>query len=321
MQEQAYTYYEINQLPYRNTSKPTHRQSWWLNRWPSLAAGILMGQTNGDTTTIKGVLKFKTPILHRDICKRTRYTYKPITEKQYYKVLLDYNKYMKHETENEGPWYYNLTYTPEDSDSESQDSSEEEQPAKKHKTTETVQGEEQPTIPKTKLIIHCGMTGTGKTELAKRLYPEAYWKPKGGLWDNYRGETTAIIDNYTGANLTINHLLALLDEPGCIIYTGGTGRVQLKATTIVILTQIPPWMWNYKDRSIYRMMAIYRRITQIHYHQYGYNPVVFDKWNEFIKWYKDNVWSKLKTELLFIKPRKPWSQLSIRHDPEEISHE
>jgi len=55
-----------------------------------------------------------------------------------------------------------------------------------------------------------GDTGTGKSHLARRLYPDAYFKPAATKWwDGYNGEETVIIDDldedhkYQGFNLKI----------------------------------------------------------------------------------------------------------------------
>lgn len=310
MEEQPNAYYEVYQIPgYKNTAKPQSRPSWWTHRWPSLDAGLF----KKDVTSIRGVLKFKTPVFLTEINKRTRYWHKPITEATYHKFILENSKdvWINEDAQN-GPWHYNIQPKPQDSEEDEESS---EQITKRQKTQEEDQSNSIP-LQRRKLVIHIGQTGTGKTQLAQRIYPDAYWKPKGGVWFNYAGQDTVVIDNYTGAGQTAAHIQAIIDDPLYMINTG-TKRVPLTAQTIVIISQDLPWIWQLREKKPYCMIPIYRRITEITYHRYGYNPVQFIHWNEFLQWYKEHIYTKLTLKNLIVRPPIKWSNLQSQSDTEQ----
>lgn len=112
-----------------------------------------------------------------------------------------------------------------------------------------------------------GPSGTGKTHLARSLYPDAYWLTRPNnqafYFEAYAGEETIIIDEFYGW-LPYDFLLRLCDKyPLQLPFRGGV--FQCLAKTVVITTNRRPSMW-YKAG----LGAMERRITKwIHFTDYA----------------------------------------------------
>ena len=89
-----------------------------------------------------------------------------------------------------------------------------------------------------------GSTGTGKTRLARELYPKAYFKGAGGLkwWEGYDGHEFVIIDDFRPESLQFvgggfAYLLALTDRYPCKVEFKGGSR-QFRGRVIIITAPI-----------------------------------------------------------------------------------
>jgi len=90
-----------------------------------------------------------------------------------------------------------------------------------------------------------GKTGTGKT---RRAYDEAkdqgavYWKDsQTKWWDGYRGESTVIIDEFTG-RIDISYILTWFDRYPCMVEVKGYST-PLLATRFFVTSNVNPRDW------------------------------------------------------------------------------
>lgn len=93
--------------------------------------------------------------------------------------------------------------------------------------------------------IYYGNSGCGKSVCARKKYPDAYhvmW-PKGGRWwfDNYRGESTVILDEFRH-QVKFDEFLSIMDsKPWRVEWKGGSG--QFLAKRLVFTTNLHPKHW------------------------------------------------------------------------------
>ena len=111
---------------------------------------------------------------------------------------------------------------------------------------------------KSRVIVICGATGTGKSRWCADQFPNAYWKPNGVWWDGYNGESTVIIDDFYGW-MSYSFMLRLLDRYPLLVECKG-GTHQYVAQTIIITSNKMPNEW-YGDKCAYD--ALERRIDVI----------------------------------------------------------
>lgn len=120
------------------------------------------------------------------------------------------------------------------------------------------------------VVVFYGRTGAGKTRTAYNYSDPldtfilthtttGYW------WDSYDGESTVIIDEFTG-NMPTDALLRILDGYPCPIATKG-GSTLLRATTIFLTSNQAPESW-YPNILPEKREAVLRRLSYI-YRFYG----------------------------------------------------
>jgi len=126
------------------------------------------------------------------------------------------------------------------------------------------------------VIVFWGDPGAGKTEKAKRTWPEAYrfMQQRGQTpwWNGYDGEETILIDEFAN-NFSYHYGLSLLGEPGMRVEVKG-GDTTLYAKRIVITSMDSPTEWW--PNVVKHRKALYRRITHC-YHMQGFWP---NSWTE-----------------------------------------
>lgn len=95
------------------------------------------------------------------------------------------------------------------------------------------------------IIFYSEESGTGKSYLARRTYPNAYYPPwpRGGRWwwPQYHQEETVVLDEFRH-QISYDKMLNLVDFGKFWVEAKGSMH-KMKATTIVITTNIAPWKW------------------------------------------------------------------------------
>lgn len=121
-----------------------------------------------------------------------------------------------------------------------------------------------------RVVVLWGATGAGKTR-----YATTHSDPldtfiltettTGWWWCGYDGESTVVVDEFTG-NMPLSMLLRILDGHPCsVAYKGGTHL--LRASTIYLTSNLPPESW-YPNCTDAHKAALFRRINYI-YRFYG----------------------------------------------------
>lgn len=118
-----------------------------------------------------------------------------------------------------------------------------------------------------KVIIHWGLTGTGKTRTAYESSDDVYkWSPSSPeWWDGYEGEKTLLIDEFYG-QLKPARLLQILDGYQLRLPIKG-GFTYARWTTVYITSNVP-WMDWYNNGNVPGtvIQALQRRIYKtIHF--------------------------------------------------------
>lgn len=117
----------------------------------------------------------------------------------------------------------------------------------------------QPTV-----IVHYGPSGTGKTRLARQLYPDAYVAPACAprWWPGYDAHETVLLDEFRGSFTSFHDLLAIFGRlPYQIEYKGG--HRQLLARTFIVTTPFHPANWYPSCGE--QLKQLLRRISKIRY--------------------------------------------------------
>lgn len=106
-----------------------------------------------------------------------------------------------------------------------------------------------------------GPTGTGKTQTAQKLLPNAWWSSKSlRWWQGYDGHEEVIIDDFRGDFCTFHELLRILDRYPYTIEMKGGSR-QLLARKIIITSPFHPnIVYNKHNEEIQQLI---RRIDVI----------------------------------------------------------
>lgn len=107
-----------------------------------------------------------------------------------------------------------------------------------------------------------GKPGTGKSTLALKRYPNAYFKALDHqFWDGYTGQNEIIIDEFRPGSMPISKLLALVSPaPHQLNIKGLT--TWCKATKILIISNYHPKDW-YPDADKVSIAALQKRIVSI----------------------------------------------------------
>lgn len=114
---------------------------------------------------------------------------------------------------------------------------------------------------KTEVHLYFGQPGTGKSRLARDLYPSAFWKhPTSKWWDNYSGQAEVVWDDFGKASCPYSELLRLLDRYPLTVETKG-GSVNFAARTLILTSNSLPHLWYYYDQRML-LSAVVRRIDK-----------------------------------------------------------
>lgn len=101
-------------------------------------------------------------------------------------------------------------------------------------------GMDKPRNFKTRVFWYYGSTGTGKSRSVFETNESLYWKPATHKWwDNYKGESAVIIDDYRRDFSTFAELLRLFDRyPYIVEYKGGSRH--FVSSSLYITTPMSP---------------------------------------------------------------------------------
>lgn len=95
------------------------------------------------------------------------------------------------------------------------------------------------------ITIYYGKTGTGKSALAHRNFPDAYWPPwpkKGGWWwSDYEGQDEVILDEWRH-QISLDEILRLFDRYPYTVQEKGSS-MNMVSTKFVVTTNIHPQFW------------------------------------------------------------------------------
>jgi len=106
---------------------------------------------------------------------------------------------------------------------------------------------ERPIDKKTELVVYWGVQGSGKSHMAKTMYPNhfALMRPRandgGCWWDGYEQQDTVIIDEFFGW-MQPDLLCRLVDSGKAQVETKG-GSIAFNSKRIVITSNTDPWFW------------------------------------------------------------------------------
>lgn len=112
----------------------------------------------------------------------------------------------------------------------------------------------------THVVFLVGSTGTGKSTLAKTLWPSAFWwsqltSSHATLWaDGYAGEEIVVCDDWDLTKVSREVFLMLANHTPCQLQTKG-GTVQFSAKLLVFTSNVHPSNVWYNDAATSRRIC------------------------------------------------------------------
>lgn len=127
-----------------------------------------------------------------------------------------------------------------------------------------IEADEKPAFRKDlSVVVNYGPPGVGKTKAAYDFDPNLYALPVGKdlWWDNYRGEKTVLLDDFSGQCRLVD-LLRILDKYPVQLPIKGS-FVWLHAVNIIITSNVHPNYWYDYSKRPELEGALKRRITTL----------------------------------------------------------
>lgn len=83
------------------------------------------------------------------------------------------------------------------------------------KSYQALQAADRTELPTVYVLL--GPTRSGKSRLARSMFPNAYWKPNMDYWENYQYEDVIVLDEFYGYKMQYTDLLQLLDSTPLLV--------------------------------------------------------------------------------------------------------
>lgn len=132
-----------------------------------------------------------------------------------------------------------------------------------------------------KVCLFFGAPGTGKSHLAREMFPNAYWKDNTKWWPGYQGQDEVIWDEFGGWSCPPSEYNKVFDKyPHYVEVKGGT--MPLRATKFIIISNFTPFQWWDPEKTRVDVRSVTRRIGQFCYFKaVKTDPETFDSYELF----------------------------------------
>lgn len=101
---------------------------------------------------------------------------------------------------------------------------------------------------RTLVLVLWGSSGVGKSQLARELFPHAYWKSNSKWWDDYEGQEAVVWDEFKG-QYPFRDLLRILDSTPLTLESKGSS-CQFVSSIVVFTSNFHPKDW-YDETNIH----------------------------------------------------------------------
>lgn len=100
---------------------------------------------------------------------------------------------------------------------------------------------------RTMVLVLWGGSGVGKSQLARAMFPDAYWKTNNKWWDDYESQEAVVWDEFKG-QYPYRNLIRILDSTPLTMESKGSS-VQFTSKIVVFTSNFHPADW-YDDEVI-----------------------------------------------------------------------
>jgi len=100
--------------------------------------------------------------------------------------------------------------------------------------------------------------------MARKCFPDAYWKDNTKWWPGYAGQRSVIWDEFGGWSMAPSDYNKIFDRYPHQVETKG-GSVALRATNFIIISNFTPGSWWDPTKTRVNIDAVTRRIGAIYW--------------------------------------------------------
>lgn len=132
-----------------------------------------------------------------------------------------------------------------------------------------------------KVALFYGAPGTGKSHLAREIFPDAYWKDNTKWWPGYTGQSSIVWDEFGGWSCAPSEFNKVFDKyPHYVEVKGGTAP--LRADQFIIISNFTPGQWWDPEKTRVDLRSVTRRIHRYClFEQIGQEPREFPDYTAF----------------------------------------